>query len=108
MLYVLWYIYHQFASAQVKHILFIFFQVGVIVTVNSPSVFQLVFRYINRNLETVPAEVIVTPDDPAEEVQASTVSFPSTGRYDGTSYVLVLLFAGNLLSFVNNKSFNIY
>ena len=76
------------------------FQVGVIVTVNSPSVFQLVFRYINRNLETVPAEVIETPDDPAEEVQTSTVNFPSTGRYDSTSYVLVILFAGNLLSFV--------
>ena len=77
----------------------------MIVTVNSPSVFQLVFRYINRNLETVPAEVIVTPDDPAEEVQTSTVSFPSTGRYDSTSYVLVLLSAGNLVNFVKNIQF---
>lgn len=56
-------------------------QVGVVVTIDSPSVFQLIFRYINRNLETVPAEVVVTPEDPLEEVQMAKVNFPSTGRY---------------------------
>lgn len=53
----------------------------MVVDIAKPSVFRLIYRYINRNLETVPAEVTVTPEDPNEDVQTGTVEFPSTGRF---------------------------
>lgn len=63
----------------------------MVVDIAKPSVFRLIYRYINRNLETVPAEVTVTPEDPNEDVQTGTVEFPSTGRF--------VIFLIHLLSF---------
>lgn len=36
---------------------------------------------MNRNVDPVEAKVTVTPEDPSEQAQSTTVHFPSTGRY---------------------------
>lgn len=50
------------------------------ITVDRPSVFRSIIRFMNRNFETIKAKVTLTPEDPAEEVQQISVNFPSTGR----------------------------
>ena len=45
-----------------------------------PSVFKLIFRYMNRNPTPVVAEIVVTPDNGDDEEQMATVNFPVTGE----------------------------
>ncbi|XP_067931597.1 laminin subunit alpha-like [Watersipora subatra] len=57
-------------------------EVRVTTDIKTSSFFKLIFRYMNRNFETITAKVFVAPDDPAEEEQEITVDFPVTGSFD--------------------------
>jgi len=67
-------------------------EIRITIDVDKPSVFRLIFRYMNRNLETVNADVLVTPDDPQQDEQVDMLSFPPTEEPDflttDTSFVL--------------------
>lgn len=72
-------------------------------TIDKPSsLFKLIFRYMNRNLQTVNAEVTLSPVDPSSEEQSITVSFPPTGRYVELTVYLSMLHSNpeNALAFI--------
>ena len=51
-------------------------EVRVTVEIDNPSLFKLIFRYVNRNQQQVEAELLVTPEDPTNQEQTATVKFP--------------------------------
>ena len=52
------------------------------VDIRKPSLYRIIYRYVNPNDQTVTGEVTVTPESASADVtqQSSSVSFPSSRR----------------------------
>ena len=49
------------------------------IDVTRTTLFRIIYSFVNRNPDTVTAEVTVKSDVPGSEPQTSTVYFPATG-----------------------------
>ena len=61
-------------------LLFSSFQKEVLLSIQitKPTLFRLVFSFVNREISTITADIKITSNNPALDTQEATVFFPAT------------------------------